>query len=157
MVAQVEFRRADGPAPLVGAGSLEVRAEGLRLRGTGGASMWPTLVGVLVGVVGVIAAAVVLVALDVDIGHGSTKLPLWVGIAAGIAPGVAVHGALQKRMRGASIDALVEWAGIRVLARAPGRITLRLSSFDVSGDVEVIAHDPGAASVVDAAWPVLSC
>ncbi|MCE9579058.1 MAG: hypothetical protein K8W52_38400 [Deltaproteobacteria bacterium] len=153
----MEFRRAQGPAPLVGAGSLEVRAEGLRLRGTGGASMWPTLAGVLVGVLGVIAAAIVLVSLDIELGNGSKKLALLVGMGAGIAPGVAVHGALQKRMRGASIDALIEWAGIRVLARAPGRVTLRLSSFDVGGDVEVIAHDPGAASIVDAPWPVLSC
>ena len=149
-MAHVEFRRASGAAPLVGPGSLELTALGLRLRGTGGASMWPTLAGVLVGVVGVIAAAIVLVSLDIEVGNGSKKLALLVGMAAGIAPGIAVHGALQKRVRGASIDALIAWAGVRVLARAPGRVTLRLSSFEVSGDVEVIALDVPATAIVDA-------
>lgn len=153
MAAQVEFARAQGAAPIVGPGWIEPTREGLRVRGTGAASIWPTLAGVLVGLVGVIAAAIVLVALDVDVGHGSTKLPLLVGLVAGIGPGVAVHGALQKRMRGPAIDALIEWAGVRVLARMPGRVTLRLSSHELSGEVEVIAQDAASIATVDAVLP----
>jgi len=151
-VSAVEFRRTPtGATPLVGVGTIAATPDGLRLRGHAVATTMPILVGVAVGILGVIAAASVLVALDVS--FNGNRLPLLVGIVCGVTPGALVHDALHKRARGRSIEALVEWPGVRVLARGPDSVTLHLASFELRGEVELRALDPDARALLDATWP----
>jgi hypothetical protein len=139
-------------APLLGAGAIELTGDGLRLRGTRARTTLPTAIGVVVGIVGVIAAAIVLVALDVspDDLSGGKKLAFVVGLVAGVLPGVAVYRLLSARMRGGTIDVVVPWPAVRVLARpAPGAAIVRLSGFDVRGDIAITATAASGRSIID--------
>jgi hypothetical protein len=163
--AQVEFRAVRGEhvlnispqshgTPVVGSGTFELRTDGIRITGREARTTLPIVVAIVVGVLGVIAAAIVLVSLDIEPdGKGFKKVAFMAGLIAGVLPATGVYRLLRARMHGRAIDAIVPWSAVRVLARTPGTAILRLSSYDLRGDVEVIASDRGSAQIIDGAWP----
>lgn len=150
---RVEFVRASTKdanayaAPILGLGSVEILDEGVRFRGRRTRQIVATLVGSLVGVLGVIVASIVLA--DVD-SEPRKKLAFVIGIACGVLPGIGAYGVLHAYLRGPAVDVLVPWSALRVLETGSSRYTLRLVAPDLRGDVTAIASDPGSAAMLAA-------
>jgi hypothetical protein len=148
---EVHFIRArtkDGnayDAPLLGAGTLEILDDGVHFQGLRTRQTMATLVGVMVGIVGVIAAVIVLVEIDIE---ARRKLPFAVGIICGILPGIVAYRVLHTYLRGPAVDVLVPWSALRVLEAGEGRYTLRLVAQDLRGDVTVVASDARSAAML---------
>jgi hypothetical protein len=149
----VQFVRArtnDGhahAAPILGAGALEILDEGVRFRGRRTRETVATIVGVIVGVLGVIVAAFVLAEAGAE---PRKKLAFAVGIACGVLPGVGAYGVLHAYLRGPAVDVLVPWSALRVLESGAGRYTLRLVAPALRGDVTAVASDAGSAAMLTA-------
>jgi hypothetical protein len=144
--AEVEFQ--PGPAAaLAGSGAIAIEAGGLRVRGVRPASVAPMVTGALVGVVGVIVAAIAIDALGIRIGTGRT-FPLLVGMGTGIAPGWLVYRVLRERMRGQPIDLVVPWPAVRVVERSADRVVLRVAAVELRGDLNAVARDAASAELL---------
>jgi hypothetical protein len=149
----VEFARAstkDGTAyaaPILGVGTVEIFDEGVRFRGRRTRQTAATLVGVVVGVLGVIFASFVLAEVD---NEPRKKLAFAIGIACGVLPGIGTYGVLHAYLRGPAVDVLVPWSALRVVETGPDRCTLRLVGPELRGDVTAIASDPGSAAMLAA-------
>jgi len=124
-------------APLLGAGAIEIRDDGVQFTGHATPRTAAAVAGTLVGVINVLAAAVVLAVLDVDASH--IELAYVAGFGAGILPGFGVYWLLHRRVRGRVIDALVPYPALRVLTLDHDRATVRLVSPELRGDVVIVA------------------
>ncbi|MBX3160534.1 MAG: hypothetical protein KF773_31505 [Deltaproteobacteria bacterium] len=132
--------------PVIGAGTIEVGRDGLRVQGRRARRALAMTAAILVGLVGITAAAIGLVALGVEPdGRGIRKIAFLVGMAFGIAPAVWVYGLVRDHVRGRAVDAVVPWSAVAIVVRAPGRTTVRLSAPELRGDVVIEAAGPAAA------------
>lgn len=152
--AQVEFRPASktrGGArgtPLLGSGQVGFGPEGMLFHGPRARTIIPEAAGALVGVAGVVAAAILLVALDIPLHEeGGTKLAYIVGVVAGLAPGWVVYSLLRKRLRGKPVAFQAPWNAVRVFAVGTDDAELRVMDWDYRGDLRINGRTPadGAA------------
>ena len=153
--AEVEFRPAHQTragargAPLLGAGRVAVDGTGMRFHGPRARTVLPEVFGAFVGVVGVVAAAIVLVAFDVSLlGDGGQELAYAVGMGAGLLPGWFVYSMLRKRLRGRPVELQAPWSAVRVFAVGTDDAELRVMDWDVRGDLRVLGRTPADREVL---------
>lgn len=136
-------------SPLLGKGSIEVSDSGLRVSGARARTALPMIIACAVGVMGVVAAAIVMASLDIKLeGRGSGKLGLLIGIFAGIAPGALVYDVLRKRMRSRRIDVTVPWSGVVLTSVGDEVVGVTITTDELRGSLQLAAQDDGAAAAL---------
>jgi hypothetical protein len=147
----VTFERVDKAAvhaEPIGDGSLEVRSDGVRMRGRVGRRRLLAAIAVATALLGYVATVVGLMALDLD-SWLDGKGVLVFFVLGGFLPAFVLHAALQPRLRGAPFDVLVPWARLTVVGSGHGLIHLRIATDAIAGDINVRVPDESRlASVV---------
>ena len=145
--------RAAVHAEPIGAGSIEVQHDGVRMRGRVGRRRLLAVIAAATAMLGYVATIVVLMALDRDSWLDGKGYFLFF-LLAGFLPAFLLHGALEPRLRGAPFDVLVPWARLTVVGSGDGLIHLRISTDAIAGDINVRVPDESVmASVVASLTP----
>ena len=150
----VTFKELASPtinADVLGAGTLEVASDGLRVRGQRRPKLGPGLAAGIVAFLGLVFGAILITTLGIDhwIDDGKSAL-LFAGVFCA-APGFVVYEQLKKRLRGQALDVSVPWSRVVIVSSDNDRVHLRIGADDLAGDVIAVVADPGRLAALSAA------
>ncbi len=105
--------------------------------------MLNTILSVTIGLVTLFFGVALIDQLDLlDSFQEARKFEMAAGLVLGLVPGMVGYSLLTKFVRGPQVDLLVPWNALRVLSAESDKITLRLASPELRGDVLAVASDP---------------
>jgi hypothetical protein len=133
-------------ADVIGAGSFDVRDDGVRIVGRRSRRRLAMALSAIAGVVLGLAAIILVVALDWD-KNLSGKGHFVIAFVFGIMPGLMLYQYLVERLRGGPVDVLVPWARLKIVDVEPTNrlLRFRFGTDDLAGDIH--ARLPATADV----------
>jgi hypothetical protein len=138
-------------APVLGMGTLQPCAEGLRVQARRTRKVLNTVLSVVIGLVTLFFGVALIDQLDLlDNFQEARKFEMAAGLVLGLVPGLAGYSLLKRFVRGPRVDLLVAWSALRILSAETDKITLRLGSPELRGDVTAVASDPASAHAMQA-------
>jgi hypothetical protein len=133
-------------APILGMGALQLSAEGLRVQARRTRKALNTILSIVIGLVTLFFGVALIDQLDLlESFQDARKFEMAAGLVLGLVPGMASYSLLARFVRGPRVDLLVPWTALRVLSAETDKITLRLGSPELRGDVLAVASDPASA------------
>jgi hypothetical protein len=148
----VKFRSANTKdakskgAPIIGMGTLQPHTEGLRVQARRTRKALNTILSVIIGLVTLFFGVALIDQLDLlESFQDARKFEMAAGLVLGLVPGMVSYSLLSRFVRGPQVHLLVPWTELLVLSAETDKITLRLGSPELRGDVTAVAADPTSA------------
>jgi hypothetical protein len=136
-------------APILGMGAIQVRAEGLHVQARRTRKVLNTILSIVIGLVALFFGVALMDQLDLlESFQDARKFELAAGLVLGLVPAMAAYSLLTKFLRGPRVDLLVAWSALSVLSAEDDKLTLRLASPELRGDVLAVASDPASAQAM---------
>ncbi len=140
--------------PILGTGTLQLHADGLRIQARRTRKALNTILSIIIGLVTLFFGIALIDQLDLlESFQDARKFEMAAGLVLGLVPGMLSYSLLGRFFRGPHVDLLVPWTELGVISAESGKITLRLSSPELRGDVLAVASDPASAQAMQAFAP----
>lgn len=121
-------------APILGAGKVSFDEKGVRIEARRTRKTLAMTLAIIVGLLGIVGAAIGLSALDWKVTSG--RFGLIIGIVCGVFPGALVYDLVKDKVPGPPLDVTVSWSQLKILlAPNDGRAAVLFAHPELSGAV----------------------